>query len=127
MLVLLIVVRFDVQVAVEQQPPILRQLVSVGEVQVNYRLLHLLDHVELFTVALHLVDVLRHVHHGLLCPLQPAVVVVRGRRLMHELVQQQVVFEDSLHRNRQNVPQLNAAAAVFLLARLLTKKRFKRP
>lgn len=91
-LVLLVLVRFDVQVAVEQQPAVLRQFVAIRKVQINYRLANLLDDIQLLAIALHFVDELCYVHHRFLRALQAAEVVVRRLRLVHELVEQQVVL-----------------------------------
>lgn len=82
MLVLLILVRFDVQVAVEQQPAVLRQLVPVRQIQIDYRLADLFDDIQLLAIALHFVDELRYINHGLFGSPQVAEVVVRRLRLV---------------------------------------------
>lgn len=69
MLVLLIPVRLDVQIAVEQQPSVLRQLVAIRQVQINYRLADLLNYIQLFTITLHFVDILSDVDHRFFRPL----------------------------------------------------------
>lgn len=83
---LLILVRLDVNVAVQQQPSVLLQVITVRQVEVYDALLDLLDDYQVLGIPLHFIRVLGHVVHSLLGPLQPAVVLMGRRRLIHKFL-----------------------------------------
>ena len=106
----------DLQFTVLQQTAVVFEFGVLRHLQVYYRGLDVGYDVERFGVAFHFVDVLSDVDHGLVCLLQALVVVMGVHRALDQLRQEQVVLQYPLHRQRQQVTQLELAVVGLLLA-----------
>lgn len=110
-----LLVGYDLKLAVFPQPAVNLQ-VRRRPAPVHDAVLDLPDDVQLLGIPLGFVDVVGHVHHRMVSLLDWMVLFVGEGGLSHQLVQQQVVLEDSLHRHRQKVPQPETAPVGALFA-----------